>query len=127
MANTYTWKVGNCDRVLETGVITTLHYTVTATDEDSVYSVGAYGSVGLEAPDAEDMIAYDAVTEAQAISWTQQALGGAEKVAAIHEQLDAQLTAQLRDLWTLHRSKFKNGGNFGHFSKNILTIEKMFP
>ena len=92
MANTYTWKVGQCDRVLETGIITTLHYTVNATDEDGVYSVGAYGSVGLEAPDAEDMIAYDAVTEAQAITWAQEAIGGADKVAAIHEQLDAQLT-----------------------------------
>ena len=38
------------------------------------------------------MIAYDAVTEAQAVSWVQAALGGADKVAAIHEQLDAQLT-----------------------------------
>ena len=92
MANTYTWKVANCDRNLADGVITTLHYTVNATDEDGVYSVGAYGSVGLEAPDAEDMVAYDAVTEAQAITWAQEAIGGADKVAAIHEQLDAQLT-----------------------------------
>lgn len=92
MANTYTWKVANCDRNLADGVITTLHYTVNATDEDGVYSVGAYGSIGLEAPDAEDMIAYDSVTEAQAVSWAQQALGGADKVAEIHAALDAQLT-----------------------------------
>ena len=92
MANTYTWKVANCDRNLADGVITTLHYTVNATDEDGTYSVGAYGSIGLEAPDADDMIAYDAVTEAQAVSWAQQALGGADKVAEIHAALDAQLT-----------------------------------
>ena len=92
MANTYTWKVGQCDRTLATGVITTLHYTVNATDEDGTYSVGAYGSIGLEAPDANDMIAYDNVTEAQAITWAQEALGGADKVAEIHAALDAQLT-----------------------------------
>ena len=92
MANTYTWKVGQCDRTLATGVITTLHYTVNATDEDGTYSVGAYGSIGLEAPDADDMVAYDAVTEAQAITWAQEALGGADKVAEIHAALDAQLT-----------------------------------
>ena len=92
MANTYTWKVGQCDRTLETGVITSLHYTVQAVTEDGVYSAGAYGQIGLEAPDAEDMIAYDAVTEAQAVSWVQQALGGAEKVEEIHAALDAQLT-----------------------------------
>ena len=92
MANTYTWKVANCDRTLATGVITTLHYTVNATDEDGTYSVGAYGSIGLEAPDADDMVAYDDVTEAQAITWAQEALGGADKVAEIHAALDAQLT-----------------------------------
>ena len=92
MANTYTWKVGNCDRNLSDGVITALHYTVTAVTEDGVYSAGAYGSIGLEAPDADDMVAYDNVTEAQAVSWVQAALGGADKVAEIHAQLDAQLT-----------------------------------
>jgi hypothetical protein len=91
MANTYVWKVNQCDRVLETGVITALHYTVTAVTEDEVYSAGAYGSIGLEAPNADDMIAYDNVTEAQAISWMQAAIGGADKVAEIHAVLDAQL------------------------------------
>ena len=92
MANTYTWKVSQCDRTLATGVITTLHWTVNATDEDGVYTVGGYGSIGLEAPDEQDMIAYDNVTEAQAITWAQEALGGADKVAEIHAALDAQLT-----------------------------------
>ena len=92
MANTYIWKVGNCDRNLADGLITTMHYTVSAITEDGVYSAGAYGSIGLEAPDAEDMVAYDAVTEAQAVSWVQAALGGADKVAEIHAALDAQLT-----------------------------------
>ena len=92
MANTYTWKVGQCDRTLADGVITTLHYSVSAVTEDGVYSAGAYGSVGLEAPDADDMIAYDDVTEAQAISWVQTAVGGEEKVAEIHAALDNQLT-----------------------------------
>ena len=91
MANTYVWKVGQCDRTLSDGMINTLHYTVSATDEDGVYSVGAYGSVGLEAADSETFVAYDAVTEAQAITWAQDAIGGADKVAEIHAALDAQL------------------------------------
>ena len=92
MANTYTWKVVQCDRTLSDGMITTLHYTVSAVTEDGVYSAGAYGSVGLEAADADDMIKYDDVTEAQAVSWAQAAIGGADKVAEIHAALDAQLT-----------------------------------
>jgi len=91
MANTYVWKVGQCDRLLETGMIQTLHYQISATDESSTYSTGAYGSVGLEPADAESMIKYDDVTEAQCVSWAQAALGGADKVAEIHAALDAQL------------------------------------
>ena len=92
MANTYTWKVGQCDRTLADGVINTLHYTVTAVTDDGVYSAGAYGSIGLEAPDAETMIAYDSVSEADCISWLQAAIGGDEKVTEIQTALDNQLT-----------------------------------
>jgi len=92
MANTYTWRVGQCDRTLADGMITTLHYTISATTEDGVYSAGAYGSVGLEAADADSMTPYDNVTEEQAIAWAQAAIGGDEKVAEIHAALDNQLT-----------------------------------
>jgi hypothetical protein len=91
MANTYTWKVGQCDRTLSDGMINTLHYNINATDEEGVYSVEAYGSIGLEPADPKDMIKYDDVTEAQAITWAQAAIGGADKVAEIHAALDAQL------------------------------------
>lgn len=92
MANIYTWKVGQCDRTLADGVINTLHYTVTAVTEDGVYSAGAYGSIGLEAPEAETMIAYDSVTEANCIAWVKAAIGGDEKVTEIQTALDNQLT-----------------------------------
>lgn len=92
MANTYTWKVGQCDRTLADGVISTLHYTVSAQTEDGVYSAGAYGSIGLEAPAADTMIAYDSVTEANCIEWLKAALGGDEKVTEIQTALDNQLT-----------------------------------
>ena len=92
MANTYTWKVGQCDRTLADGVITTLHYTVSAETDDGVYSAGAYGSIGLEAPEAETMIAYDSVTEANCIAWVKAAIGGDEKVAEVLAALDNQLT-----------------------------------
>ena len=91
MANTYVWKVGQCDRILSDGMIEMLHYTVNATDADGTYSAGAYGSAGLEPADPSDMVAYDDVTEAQAITWAQAAIGGADKVAEIHAALDAQL------------------------------------
>ena len=91
MANTYVWKVSSCPRTLADGMIHEVHYTVSATDEDGTYSVGAYGSVGLEPADPSDMVKYDEVTETQAISWAQAAIGGADKVAEICAALDAQL------------------------------------
>ena len=92
MANTYTWKVGQCDRTLADGVITTLHWSVLAQTDDGVYSAGAYGSIGLEAPEAETMIAYDSVSEADCIAWVKAAIGGDEKVAEVLAALDNQLT-----------------------------------
>ena len=90
MSNTYTWKVGQCDRILATGMITTLHYTINASDAEGTYTVGAYGSIGLEPADPETMIPYDSVTEADTISWLQAAIGE-EKVANIYQVLDNQL------------------------------------
>jgi len=90
MANTYVWKVSSCPRTLADGMIHEVHYTVSATDEDGVYA-NTYNSIGLEPADAESMVPYDDVTEAQAVSWAQAAIGGADEVAAIHANLDAQL------------------------------------
>tara|TARA_R100000742_G_C4181910_1_gene16756 strand:- start:164 stop:484 length:321 start_codon:yes stop_codon:yes gene_type:complete len=90
MSNTYTWNVVQCDRILATGMINTLHYTINASDADGTYTVGAYGPIGLEPADPETMIPYDAVTEADTITWLQAALGE-EKVTEILQVLDNQL------------------------------------
>jgi hypothetical protein len=90
MSNTYTWNVVQCDRILATGMINTLHYTINASDADNTYTVGAYGSIGLEPADPATMIPYDSVTEAETITWLQAAIGE-EKVSKIYQALDNQL------------------------------------
>ena len=92
MANTYTWTIGQCDRTMADGMINTLHWRVDAASEDGTVTANTYDSVGLEPADAEDMIPYADVSEAQAISWAQSALGGSEGVSEIHADLDAQIT-----------------------------------
>ena len=94
MANTYTWTIGQCDRTMADGMISTLHWRVDAASEDKKVTASAYGSVGLEPVDAEDMIPYADVSEAQAISWAQSALGGSEGVSKILAGLDGQITEQ---------------------------------
>jgi hypothetical protein len=65
---------------LADGIVFTVHYTVNA--NDGTYSSGAYGSVGLEAPEG-NVIPYADLTPEVVIGWVQDKLGGDEKVAEI--------------------------------------------
>jgi hypothetical protein len=92
MAATYTWRIANLERHTADGLVTVAHYTVDA--NDGTYSAGAYGSIGLEQPDAKTMIPYADLTPEVVISWVKEKLGGAEKVAEIEAALQSQLDEQ---------------------------------
>ena len=94
MANTYTWKVAQLERLCATGEIQTVHYTVDARSENDQYTAGAYGSLGLDPADPDNMIPFADVTEAEVISWL-QAKFGPEKVEEIQAALDNQLAEQM--------------------------------
>jgi hypothetical protein len=81
------------DRTLPDSVCTAVHWTASKTDGD--YTASAYGSLGLPAKDPSDptFVAYEDITEAQAIEWTLAAMGE-EAVAALEAGLDAQIEAQ---------------------------------
>jgi hypothetical protein len=90
---TYTWSIANLERHTGTGIVYTVHHTVNATD--GVYSAGAYGSVGLEAPaEGDPVIPYSDLTPEVVIGWVKEKLGGEEKVAEIETALLAQITEQ---------------------------------
>ena len=90
---TFTWAVGSMDRQLSNGAVTTVHYTISASD--GTYSSGAYGSVGLDQPEDDSALTpYADLTESRATSATKAKLGGAEKVAEIEAALQAQITEQ---------------------------------
>jgi hypothetical protein len=50
MSTTFTWNIANLERETSDGYVYTAHYTVNAADD--TYSSGAYGSLGLERPEA---------------------------------------------------------------------------
>ena len=93
MADTYTWAIAQLERLAATGEIQTVHYTVAARSEDEVYASSAYGSLGLDPADPEDMIPFANVTEAEVVSWL-QAKFGEEKVAEILAALSEQIENQ---------------------------------
>jgi hypothetical protein len=86
-------KIVQVVRNLSDGVVITAHWTASKTDGD--YTASAYGSIGLPAKDPSDptFVAYEDITEAQAVEWV-KAVMGEEQVAALEAGLDAQIEAQ---------------------------------
>ena len=70
MSITYTWTFPQFDCAKSedglTDVVKTIHWRLDGTD--GTYSSGAYGTVGLAAPDPDAFIPFDQITEAWAIS-----------------------------------------------------------
>ena len=104
MANTYVWDfptldVNNSAQNGHDDVISTIHYTCVATsdsqqDADGNYiSVTAYGTIGLDTPDAGDtnFIAFDSVTKDNCKTWVLAGLGKTE--AEMETMLDDQINA----------------------------------
>ena len=84
-----TWAIANLERETADGFVFTAHYTVNA--KDDTYSAGAYGSIGFERP--ENLIPFADLTEAEVVSWVQEALG-ADKVAEVEAALQNQIDQQ---------------------------------
>ena len=88
------WKIESTEyNVSQDGhsnVITSVHWRVTKTVGE--HSAGSYGSAGLEPP-GDAFIAWENVTEADVLAWTQAALGE-EMVTALEASLDAQIAEQ---------------------------------
>jgi len=92
LAVSFAWNIAQLERHTTDGVIYTAHYTVDA--KDGTYSAGAYGSIGLEQPDEDNIIPFADLTKELVISWVQEKLGGEEKVAEIQAALQLQLDEQ---------------------------------
>ncbi len=89
----YTWSIVNLERHTSDGIVYTAHYTVNA--GDGIYTAGAYGSIGLEAPaEGDPVIPFSELTEDTVIGWVKERLGGEEKIAEIHSALADQISEQ---------------------------------
>ena len=91
-----TWTVSTMERTLTDGdlsdVVTTLHWQVTDSEtvDEIVHSGRCYGTVGLEAPDADNFTAYADISEADAIAWAKAAIGE-EQVATYEASVASQI------------------------------------
>jgi hypothetical protein len=80
----YTWGIAQMERHTSDGIVIVVHYTVAA--NDGTYSAGAYGSIGLDAPE-DNIIPFASLTPEIVIGWVQDKLGGEKKVAEISAAL----------------------------------------
>ena len=89
---TYKWVISDLKAKIQDGelsnVIDTIHYRYQA--EDGEYSADVYGSLGLEAPEADSFIPADELTTADVEGWLEAKLD----VEAMQAGLDAQIEAQ---------------------------------
>jgi hypothetical protein len=87
----YKWVISNLVAKIQDGelsnIIETVHWRYQATDGE--HTADVYGSVGLEAPDAESFKPFEEVTEADVIAWLESKLD----VEAMQEGLSKQLDA----------------------------------
>lgn len=79
------------ERTLSDGIVYTIHYTVDAFD--GTYRAGAYGSIGLEAPEEDAAIPYADLTKEIVVGWLLDKLGD-EQQASIEDALQAQIDEQ---------------------------------
>ena len=88
------WQVSSMERTLNDsdsgleGVVNILHWQ--CTDSDGEHHGRCYGTVGLEAPDADSFTAYADISEADAIAWCKAAIGD-EQVAAYEASVASQI------------------------------------
>ena len=92
MAINYTWSFPQLEVAPSedglTDVIKTIHWRYDAVDGN--YSAGAYGSVGLSAPDPEAFVPFSGLTEAKVIEWVSESVD----VPAMEANLAGEINAK---------------------------------
>jgi hypothetical protein len=88
---TYNWIISDLVAKIQDGelsnIIETVHYRYQATDGE--HTADVYGSVGLEAPDAESFKPFEEVIEADVIAWLEAKLDVEAMQEGLNKQLDA--------------------------------------
>ena len=84
----FTWNVVQMDRQSATGFVTTVHYTVSAQEDD--LNALTYGTVSYSQAEDQEIIPFDDLTKEDVIAWVQDSLGQ----ETVEDSLTAQIEAQ---------------------------------
>ena len=96
MANTKQWVIAalDCKPTVDTmtDVVSIIHWRKNATEivDDKTYTASMYGACQIGLPEAESFIAFESITEAEAIAWLEDTLDTAAIDSALDSQIDMQ-------------------------------------
>ena len=98
MSNTYEWSISclECKPLVGDLVdyVVTSHWACSGSDGEG-HTGQVYSTVNFTVdPEKPNFVPFDQITEAQAIEWTQAALGE-EQVAAVYTSIDSQIEDQI--------------------------------
>ena len=83
----YNWQVVQMDRLTSDGFVVTVHYNVSATEDE--YSASTYGTVSFTEQPDESYTPYEELTQAQVVGWVQDALNKDTVEASLAGQIEA--------------------------------------
>ena len=89
---TVQWSINTLDRSMPDGTVTTIHWTVSLTEDDGL-SASAYGTLGLPPADPDDFIPYDGLFPELVLEWLRVVMGQ-EQVAAYEASLAQRIEEQ---------------------------------
>lgn len=90
-ATAFEWTVNTLERNTSDGMVQVIHYSIAA--HDDAYASSAYGSIGLEPADPDNMVPYADLSAELVLGWLKSALGE-EKVTEIEAALQSQINEQ---------------------------------
>lgn len=81
-----TWTINNLERQASDGLVTVVHWSATASDDDFVASI--VNTLQVERGDS--FTAFESLTEQDVLGWVQSAVGKDVVEAALAAQIEAQ-------------------------------------
>ena len=107
-----TWKIENLEREVETGLVTTIHWRITAEDQGRCND--AYGSIRIKGDaEAPGFIPYSEITQDIAIDWLKNRLQQLHQLDPTYrspEQIEDEVSQSVRNIIV---PKYKLGKPWG--------------
>jgi hypothetical protein len=90
MSVNFVWKINQLEKNVLNGIVVTIHWECTGTEEITGTSARTYGSIGLKTIDSNDpnFILFENLSEQQVLDWLMKAIHVEDYKKAIINQIE---------------------------------------